>query len=234
MRTLRVIDFETTGLPPRAGIVEIGWTDVFIDKVISMEPVWHAELTNPGMPVEPEAEKVHGISTAMIQGARHPQQVLEELLHVDAFVAHNARFEKGFWLPEKKVWICTLKSSRQFILGSQAYNNTALRQHLGFDMREDFNPAFAMPAHRAGPDTYVTAFLLMDLLKRASFDDLVRVSGQAQLLVECSFKKYRGQPWEKVPSDYMRWLKGLPNLDEDVAYTIDYYLKLRGDTNDVV
>lgn len=231
MRTLRVIDFETTGLPPYAGIIEVGWTDVFIDNVISMEPVWHGELTNPGtqFPIQPDAEKVHGISMDMIKDARHPMQVLEELEHVDAFVAHNAKFERGFFKTTKP-WIDTLKAARQFITDAPAYNNTALRNHLNLDLKEGFNPAFAMPAHRAGPDTYVTGFLLMEILNRgATFDALVELSGKAQLVEICSYKKWAGTPWRRVPSDYMRWLRGLPNLDEDIAFTIEHWLRERGD-----
>lgn len=227
MQILRVIDFETTGFPPNAGVIEVGWTDVFIDQVVSMEPKWHAELCNPYMPIETGAKEVHHITEEDIQDCRHPNEVLAELLTCDYFVAHHSKFESHFFRPEKIPYICTLKGAQTFILDAPKHTNQFLRYHLGFDNDPKFDKAMSMPPHRAGPDTYVTAWLLMDLLKRASIEQLLEVTDKPTILGTVSFGKHQGKSWSQVPSDYMAWLLSQPNVKEDVEATCKYYLNER-------
>lgn len=69
MTTIRVIDFETTGFPPKASVVEVGWTDVTISACDIDISDTHAMLVNPGRPIPPEATAIHGITNQMIAGA---------------------------------------------------------------------------------------------------------------------------------------------------------------------
>lgn len=95
-----VLDTETTGLDPRQGhrLIEIACLE--IEDFIPTGRTFHCYV-DPGREVEPEAEKVHGISTAMLVGK--PKFGAPEV--VDAFldfigdaplVAHNAPFDRGF------------------------------------------------------------------------------------------------------------------------------------------
>lgn len=225
MITLRVIDFETTGLPPYAGIVEVGWTDVFVDATTSVERMWHAELTNPGMPIQIEAQAIHHISNEDVKDCRHSKEVLEELSECDAFVAHNMKFEKQFFKGAGKPWICTLKTSREMITDSPGHSNQVLRYHLRLDSIPGFSSK-AMPPHRAGPDTWVSAHVLCKLLEKKPWQELATQSEQVVLLETCNFgKKHYGKLWSQVPKDYLQWmLSNIPNLDEDTLHTVKYHL----------
>ena len=95
-----VLDTETTGLDPRHGhrLIEIACLE--IEDFIPTGRTFH-RYVDPGREVEAEAEKVHGISTAMLVGK--PKFGDPDI--VDAFldfigdaplVAHNAPFDRGF------------------------------------------------------------------------------------------------------------------------------------------
>ncbi len=229
MRILRVIDFETTGLPPRADIVEVGYTDVFVDRTISTELMWHAELCQPKMKIETEALAVHHITEEDVKGHREPGAVLGEVSadpHV--FVAHNAAFERKFFQP-KQPWICTMKGAKVYISDSPRFSNQVLRYHCKLDDHPQFDRAMALPPHRAGPDTYVTAFLLMELLKRATIDQLIEVTGKIALLPTIPFGKHKGKEWKDIPPDYITWLRGQGNVQEDVLHSMNHYLGQKDD-----
>lgn len=79
-------------------------------------------------------------------------------------------------------------------------------------------------AHRAGPDAYVTAFLLLELLKRSTFDQLVKWSAEPALLPKCHFGKHRGQKWSEVPVDYLSWILRQADMDDDVKHTARHWM----------
>ena len=233
MKIYRVIDFETTGFPPGAGIVEVGWTDVFEDKVISMEPKWHGELCNPQIPINVEAQAVHHISAEDIQDARAPEGILTEIQEgADYFVAHNAAFECKFFMPEKAPYICTMKAAQKIIPEAPGFSNQVLRYHLGVDKDPRFDPAMAMPPHRAGPDTYVTGFLLMELLKKGfTGEQLVEFTGPPALHQVIPFGKHKGKEWKNVPRDYIMWLLS-QGPQEDIRASIQHYLGIGNPRDD--
>ena len=94
-----VLDFETTGLQPGYRPVEIAWLefDYIYDRFNVSESV--TSLIDPQIPIEPGAQKVHGISSEMLAGMPTLEQFLQ-CEHADKFadehvlvVAHNAAFD---------------------------------------------------------------------------------------------------------------------------------------------
>lgn len=82
------------------------------------------------------------------------------------------------------------------------------------------------PPHRAGPDAYVTAFILRELIDQAPIEDLVRWSSGPALLARVGFGKHRGKRWSEVPADYLDWLINKSGTDDrDVRATAKHYLK---------
>ena len=69
-----VLDFETTGLQPGYRPVEIAWLEFDSIYKVSQSVT---SLIDPQMPIEPGAQKVHGISSEMLVG----KPTLEEFLH---------------------------------------------------------------------------------------------------------------------------------------------------------
>lgn len=95
-----VLDTETTGLDPRTGhrLIEIACVE--LDDLMPTGRHFH-RYVDPERLVDPDAERVHGISTAFLAGK--PRFADSDV--VDAFlafigeaplVAHNAPFDRGF------------------------------------------------------------------------------------------------------------------------------------------
>ena len=101
METVAVIDFETTGLSPGQGAraTEIAAVLVQGGQVVGR----FQSLMNSGAWVPPFIEQLTGISNAMLHGAPPATEVMREVLHFTRgcpLVAHNAAFDRGFWLAE--------------------------------------------------------------------------------------------------------------------------------------
>ena len=115
MRTLLIVDVETTGLEPGdASLVEVGAVlfDVPQRAVLSQVSTLLPVEENP-------VERINGVSAETTQAM--PDVVRDQALelvqalagHADAYVAHNAAFDSK-WLPELKErpWICTMEDVR--------------------------------------------------------------------------------------------------------------------------
>lgn len=122
-----VLDTETTGIDPKSGhrVIEIACIEV--EDLLPTGGYFHRYI-DPERDVEPEAEKVHGISRAQLIGK--PKFANPEI--IDAFldfvgdaqiVAHNAAFDRGFVnmelqragreiLPDGQ-WTCTYELAKK-------------------------------------------------------------------------------------------------------------------------
>lgn len=220
---IRVVDFETTGLDPeRDGICEVGWTDVH------NEGVQHTSsfLCDPGCVISTEAMSVHHIRNEEVAGLPPAQYNLAHMdQEVDAFCAHNAEFEQGFWpgRPKEVPWICTYKVALRTHPESLRHTNQYLRYDLGLAT----DPVRASPAHRAGPDTYVTALLLLELMKYASLEDMIKWSGGVALLPRIPFGKYKNRGWGDVPADYLKWVAISSDMPHTIKVNAKYELSKR-------
>lgn len=221
---LRIVDFETTGLPPDAAVCEVGFCDVRTydsDPAEVGDPV--GMLVNPNRPMPPEARAIHHISDADLIGA---SPITTGFLALskgspDIFVAHNARFEMEFFTGGDTPWICTMKVARRIWPECPSHTNQCLRYWLGIECDD----ALAMPPHRAGPDAYVTAHILLAMIQHASFDQMIEWSSGPSLLPKVNFGKHRGQPWSELPGDYLSWLVNKSDMDVDTKFTAKHWLE---------
>jgi exodeoxyribonuclease X len=131
-------------------------------------------------------------------------------------VAHSARFERGFiadtahgGLP----WICTVRSAKNVWPDAPGHSNQVLRYWRGLRL----DPALADPAHRAGPDAWVTAHLLIDMLKVATVEQMLAWTNEKRRIDRIPFGKHRGKAWSEPPDDYLRWMAGQGDMDADVV-----------------
>lgn len=122
-----VLDTETTGLSHKDGhrIIEIACVEV--DEAMPTGRHFHVYI-DPERPIDPEAERVHGISNAFLEGKPKfaDVEIVDEFLKFvgDAtLVAHNAGFDRGFInaelercglaaLPESR-WVDTLSMAQK-------------------------------------------------------------------------------------------------------------------------
>jgi len=93
-----VLDTETTGLDPRTGhrLIEIACVEV-VDYMPTGKS-FH-EYVHPDRDIDPDAERVHGISLASLHGKPRFPEIVDRFLEFvgdDPIVAHNAPFDRGF------------------------------------------------------------------------------------------------------------------------------------------
>lgn len=221
---IKVIDVETTGMPPDAAICEIGCCEV---RTYEFDPPevgdpW-AMLANPGRPMPCEARAIHHIGDRDLADAPTVDEVLRELVkgETDVWCAHNAAFEQQFFTGNATPWICTLKVARRLWPECPSHSNQCLRYFLGLELDD----ADAMPPHRAGPDAFVTAHILRLALGLASVADMIKWTGEPSLLPRINFGKHRGKKWPEAPRDYLEWIVAKSDLDADVKFTAAHHLK---------
>lgn len=217
---LRVVDLETSGGDPTSEIIEVGFVDVVPegDGWRALPPV--SKLFRPRREISFHAMAVHHLTPAHFS-ADDPhcdEYALREMFSepADVMVAHSARFERGF-IADTAVggapWICTVRSAKQAWPEAPGHSNQVLRYWRGLNL----DPALADPAHRAGPDAWVTAHLLIDLLKTATVEQMVAWTNEPRALNRIPFGKHRGKAWSEPPDDYLRWMAGQGDMDVDVV-----------------
>ena len=227
MTTIRSIDFETTGIPSEAdpqAIVEIGWQDIEYDGMgwAGLVPEGRGSfLCNPGRPIPHEAMAVHHITDEMVADASGNVGLIGA---PDYFCAHNADYERQFHNPGVP-YICTYKVALRLWPEAPSHGLQFLRYHLNLPVVS----AEAFPPHRAGPDAYLGAALMVRILEegRASLEEMVRWSNGPALLPRVNFGKHKGAKWEDVPLDYLEWVANKSDLDRDVKANARHHLKAR-------
>jgi exodeoxyribonuclease X len=75
-----------------------------------------------------------------------------------------------------------------------------------------------MPPHRAGPDAWVTAHLLAEMIKLAPIEQLIDWTKQPRPMPVMSFGKHKGMAWAQVPTDYLDWMVAQTDMDADAVW----------------
>lgn len=232
MTVLRVIDFETNGLAPPAEVIELGRCDL----TGSSDGEWtvgmpSAELFSISAPMDPGARATHHIQPAEIEN--EPPYIASANIArgADALVAHNWAFE-GQWLTPEILGagvrvICTYKAALRVWPEAPSHSNGALRYWL-----EDqglITPAWSLtqPPHRAGPDAYVTAWLLKALLTKATGREMIQWTKEPRLLTTCPIGKQKGEPWAQVDAGFLGWCLRQPTMEEDIKWNVRRELERR-------
>ncbi len=232
---IRVVDLETTGNSfTDGGVVEIGWQDV--------EPGpdgWalrgppQAVLVDPGKPISPATSAIHHIIDEDVAGAGSWLSVAPDILRAApgpapmALAAHRAAFEQrwcGQALTGGLPWICTYKSALRVWPDAPGHSNQGLRY---WRRPEGLDRAAGLPAHRAGPDAYVTAFHLRDMLALATADALLAWSAEPALLVKVPYGRLRGRRFRDLPAEELERMLTGERVDGDLAFTLRHELGRR-------
>jgi len=231
MATVRVIDLETTGGQPWAhGVCEIGWQDVATDA----DGIWQvtdqrgAVLTHPGRAIPPVTMAVHHIIDADVTHAPPFRDAAPAILRGDfvALAAHRATFEERWCTPELTAgtpFICTWKCALRLWPGAPSFSNQVLRY---WRMPAGLDRDLGLPVHRAGPDAYVTAHHLRDMLNAASVEQLIAWSAEPGLLPRVYAGPLKGKPWHEVDDASLAAFAA--DRDEDVRFTARHEQVRRG------
>ena len=224
--SLRVVDLETTGDSFRnGGVVEVGWQD--LERAPgghwALRGGPHARLVQPGCPISPATSAVHHIVDEDVAGAPDWATLAPTVLQAEgvvALAAHRAAFEKRWCLPQlsgRARWICTYKCALRVWPDAPTHSNQGLRY---WRRPAELDRATGLPAHRAGPDAYVTAHHLRDMLATASVAQLLAWSDLPALLVRVPNGPLRGRRWDELDDAQLaRVLAGEWGQNQDALFT---------------
>ncbi|TAA54563.1 exonuclease domain-containing protein [Shinella sp. JR1-6] len=232
-QVFHVVDFETTdfdkarlaGKP--AEVCETGIT-IVQDGEASAAISW---FVNPGHPIPPQARAIHHISDADVAGAISPVENARLLVEKSRglnsmLVAHHAKFEMAFLDAPGRKWICTKTCAQHLWPEAPGYSNQCLRYWLDLDGRGLVDPRQAMPVHRAGPDTHVTAGILLCLLRERSADDLHRLTFEPVIQKRVLFGgEHHGRLWSELDTGLLEWVLK-KEFDEETKATARHWLAI--------
>ena len=211
---IRVGDTETSDLDEPSEMVEIGWTDVrYYGTSWQIDSGPHASLVNPHRPISFGAMATHHISQAQAEAGIEPPVARAIMTSgVDYLCFHNAEFDLRHIMPDWRIpVICTEKCARHAWPSLQSYKNGAIRYELELCLDDPRTE----PSHRAGPDTWVTAHILLRLLDLLTLDEMVAISKAPRLLLKINFGKHKGVPFTHLPDDYLDFIVNKSDMPND-------------------
>jgi exodeoxyribonuclease X len=212
---IRIIDFETTGTePPEAEVCEVGLCDLDLDaRSVGVPQSWLCSVKV----MSPVVRAIHHISLADCAGqSAFDSGSLEVGAH--AVAAHNADFETKFFAPTLPL-ICTYKAALRAWPDAPSHSNGALRYWLEDQGKILLDNALTQPAHRAGPDAYTTAHILLALFNTGlTGREMVAWTKEPRLLPKCPLGKFWGMPWSDVGAGFLGWMLRQPTMEADLKW----------------
>lgn len=224
MTIIRVVDFETTGLAPPAEVCEVGICDITLEgRRLDDVRSWLCSVTA----IPPEIRAIHHITVA--ECAKFPAfdqtKIFDE--PCEAVAAHNSAFETLFFTPSVPV-ICTYKSALRVWPDAPSHSNGALRYWLEDQGKIILDHSMTQPSHRAGPDSYVTANILMALFDAGKTGrEMVAWTKEPALLPKCPIGKFKGLPWPQVDGGFLSWMLRQPDMENDLKWNAERELTRR-------
>lgn len=228
------LDLETTGVETSDVICSIA--------LLSENGPMH-EYVNEGKKIPSDASSIHHITNEMIKNRPPLEETqlwrfLEEHNSSEhILVGHNIEFDLGFLARKGFVWqgksIDTLRVSKHLLPECELFSLQFLRYELKLyrveeGAKQKYGIKNALVAHNALSDAVVTQLLFDSLSEMASIEEMCELSRKKVLLLKLSFGKYRLKYIEEIASNdrgYLEWMLSLDDLDEDLRYSIEYYLQ---------
>jgi exodeoxyribonuclease X len=228
---IRIYDFETTDMDPPAEVIEVGFCDLVQD-----ENGWNlgkagAWLCGSAAPMAPSARAAHHIAPAEISGLAPFDApglwTQAKADGVEIVCAHNLEFEAQYWGPAALPLLCTYKAALRTWPSAPSHTNGALRYWLEDQGKIAPVHEKTLPPHRAGPDAYVTAWLLLALLRVNSAADMVRWTREPRVLPTCPIGKFRGHQWSDVERGFLEWMLKQETMEADMKWNAQRELDRR-------
>jgi len=240
-----ILDTETTGTNEEDRVIQLGYM-VLGAKEIEV----HNEFCYSDIPIKYGAMEVHGITPDLIEGKPACTETvaykrLIELNTPDNYlIIHNAPFditmlEKEGFKTQMKV-IDTLRVAKHVMPEEEAHRLQYFRYKMELYKEEDKEAeglSIVVKAHDAIGDVLVLKLFLSRLkdIVQEQFpnenpvEKMVDLTNTPILVQTFRFGKHKGKSLEEVAREdtgYLRWmLKNMENIDEDLRYSINYYLE---------
>ena len=233
------IDLETTGLEKEDKVCSLGIIYVK-EKII----VSNYELVNEGKKISPKASSVNHITNEVLKDKLSlvNSDIYKFLLannnEKTTLVGHNIKYhleklsEVGFTF--KGLVIDTKRVAKHLIEDCESYALQVLRYELKLYKKELQEASLCkvegdIVSHHALYDSLIVKLLYDYLSELVSREEMYRLSFKMVLLKKFEFGKYEGRYIEDIAMNdrgYLEWmLSNIMDLDEDLRYSITYYLE---------
>lgn len=228
------LDLETTGVELRDKICSIA---------LISEKSYMYELVNEGKKIPPLASSIHHITNEMIKDKPnlHVTEIWKYLeshnSEENTLVGHNVSFDIRSLAAHGLAWkgrvIDTLRVTKHLIPECELFSLQVLRYELKLYREEnraakEYGIKDALQAHNALSDSLVVKLLYDYLSTMANYEEMLELSFKKVLLSKLNFGKYADKYIEEIvmrDRAYLEWMINLPDLDEDLRYSLEYYLQ---------
>lgn len=239
-----LFDTETTGTREEDRIIQVGAMIVHgKDEIEVLDELCKAEV-----PITLEAMEIHNITPDVIENQPLYAELLfakklEELNKKENYlIAHNIKFDLGMVKKEgfenNYTNIDTLRCAKHLLPDLPYHRLQYLRYALELykiEGAEANTLNITIKAHDAIGDVLVMKLLLSKLvaLTKAQFPDVNIMKKLAELtqtpvmISTFKFGKHKGKRVEDVVKEdlsYIKWMRSNMEMDEDLSFTLDYYL----------
>jgi len=233
------LDLETTGLDEIDRICSIGLISQEKDSL-------HVEyeLVNEGKKLSSKASSINHITNEMLRDkpklfdSKAYEYLQEHNNKENILIAHNIKYDLKMLEQSGFKWygdiIDTLRCTKHLIPECEEFSLQFLRYELKLyklekSLASTCRVAEPLIAHNAISDALHVKLLYEYLLDNSSLAGLLDLSMKNVLIQKFPFGKYFGKYIEEIAYNdrgYLEWvLNTINDLDEDLRYSIDYYLQ---------
>jgi DNA polymerase III epsilon subunit-like protein len=239
-----LFDTETTGNTDDDRIIQVGGMVISSKDNIEV----YDELCSSEVKIKIEAMEVHNITPDIIEhsppfkNTEFYKKINELNSQENYLIAHNIKFDLGMLQKEgfenRFTLIDTVRCAMHLYPNIQYHRLQYLRYALELykdEAKEADGLGIKIKAHDAIGDVLVMKLLLSKLFYEVKkqyphcdiMSKLAELTTKPVLMQIFKFGKYRGDNIEQVASDdirYLKWMRKNLDLDEDMKYTLDFYL----------
>jgi len=240
-----LFDTETTGIEEEDKIIQLGM--MVVHSKIEIEVYDELCFSEKGIALE--AMEVHNITPEKIASKpkfcqlESAKKIFELNKEENYLIAHNISFDlkmlkkEGF--ENHYTLIDTLRCAKHLLPQSPFHRLQYLRYSLGLYQKEEQEAKLlniTVKAHDAIGDVLVMKLLLSKLIDLTQkkypnenpIKKLAYLTKIPVLLTTFRFGKYKGSLIEemvKIDPNYIKWIQKNMELDEDMVFTLNHYLK---------
>ena len=242
-----LFDTETTGNQQDDKIIQLGFMIVETGKDVEV----YDELNSTDVDIKIEAMEVHNVTPDMLENkpllkdTKGYQKICEVNSADNYLIAHNIKFDldmiqKEGFINEMKT-IDTLRCASHLYDDLSAHRLQYLRYKLDIYKEEDAEAkklGITVKAHDAIGDVLIMKLLLSKLVAKTKekfegiknseiMDKLVELTQTPVHIKIFKFGKYKGESIQDIANSdigYLRWMRDKLELDEDMKYSLDFYL----------